>query len=324
MQAILSLTEDELFVSGSSMGKIIDPGQSKAGSHRLSDAARCTRKHFLKREATRDRAAYYFTEIPPFVKGSLVHLGLAQMYMRMACEQHGRNPAEYEDPISAMREKANDKRAPKIWLDVLELCEDTYNSYYARYYRYDIERYQVIAVEKQYEITVQDPDRDAEYCYTQRLDLGVRDNRTGRVHFWDHKTTEKYENWLKYRYEMALQFMGYRALGNVYFGSDFGGVSINYIQLAGIQTTKSGARKRIPAEFHRPTTSIAPMATPQDLRFKIIQVERQLADWDPDTNEHVETAVDVPGAYDPSICRPTKLRACEYYDLCHSGQRHTT
>lgn len=298
-------------------GRVIDPGPSKAGSHRLADAAKCLRKHFLKRERARHQPSSTWTTVEPFVKGTLVHLGLAQMYARMYCRQHDRDEDEFLDPIDAMNAKAQDYRAPPIWRAVLDDCVYSFQSYRSRWELHDEARYDIIAIEKQYEISVTDPDRDVEYCYTQRLDLGVREKSTGGVIFWDHKTTMNYQSWIKYRYELALQFVGYNALGALHY-PDFKSTQINYIQLAGEKKSKSKPPTRIQPEFYRPTANIAPAAGIQDLRWKVIQVERNIADFDPDTNPNIETPLDVPGAYDQRICRSSKDYACEFYELCHS------
>ena len=299
-------------------GRVIDPGPSKAGSHRLADAAKCLRKHFLKRDRARHQPSSTWTTIEPFVKGTLVHLGLAQMYAQMYCRQQGQAEDEFLDPIEAMNNKANDYRAPDVWRRVLPYCVATVEAYRNRWELQDESRYDIIAIEKQYEISVTDPDRGVDYCYTQRLDLGVREKSTGGVIFWDHKTTATYQSWIKYRYELALQFVGYNALGALHYGNDFKSTQINYIQLAGEKTYKSKPPEPVEPGFYRPTANIAPAASIQDLRWKVIQVERNLTDYDPETNPHIETPLDVPGAYDQRICRSSKDSACEFYELCHS------
>lgn len=300
-----------------SPGRVIDPGPSKAGSHRLADAAKCLRKHFLKRDRARYQPSSTWTTVEPFVKGTLVHLGLAQMYARMYCRQQGQAEDEFLDPIEAMNNKAHDHRAPPIWQQVLPHCVATVEAYRERWELQDEARYDIIAIEKQYEISVTDPDRDVEYCYTQRLDLGVREKSTGGVIFWDHKTTGSYQSWIKYRYELALQFIGYNALGTLHY-PEFKSTQINYIQLAGEKAFKTKPPEPVLPDFHRPTANIAPAASIQDLRWKVIQVERNISDFDPETNPHIKTPLDVPGAYDSNICRRSKDSACEFYALCHS------
>jgi len=216
--------------------KHIDAGSSgEWGWHATELALRCPQlfayHHRIKGLDFGDRA--------PLLKGSLVHQGLAHHYARMQSAQQGRDPDEWAKPevaIDACAEKLG-----RAALQFVDLAKQVVREYAAQY---AAETIAVLSVEEVYRSEVQGR------AFTQRFDLVAR-NAAGKVLIFDHKTTGRLAAIGK-RYTLSGQFLGMESFGRAIWGSDFGGVVLNLVELP----AKYGAR----CTFERKAAEPAPNA----------------------------------------------------------------
>ncbi len=163
-------------------------------------------------------------EKPAFVKGELLHLGLAHLYMYKKYRDEGRTgfARDWHTPADAMRIKAEAKGG--MWLHHLPLVTEAYKLY-SQEYGWD-KHWEVMYIEKELKVRVEG------HLYTQRADLIVRDRDTKLVWIVDHKTTSRITNRTANSFTLNGQFVGYNMLGRAFFKEQFGGVRLNLVQLA--------------------------------------------------------------------------------------------
>lgn len=262
------------------MGKVVFAGSSGVwGWHATEEALRCPQlfayDHLLKLK---------FPSSKPLLLGSLVHAGLAQHYRRMQARQQGEDELEWATPSEGIEATVAtlDKEA------VLYVAEA--NEVLARYAaHYALERVEVVDVEQVYETEI-DGRR-----YTQRLDLVVREP-DGRVYCWDHKNVGRVDAKTLTRYTLSGQFLGMATLMAEKFGSEFGGVKLNF-------TT--------PDRFVREAVNPAPHAL-QQFRTSVTHARRMLetlVDRDP---------WDFPKALSEQSC-VSSYGVCKAFEICRWG-----
>jgi len=203
--------------------KILNTGPSPRGWHRLQSVLECPQKYAFQHElgiSTMDSTS------PPLVKGSMMHLALAQHYNRMKNRELGLDEDEWEEPITAMEKQAESEPA---WKEYLQQITDCYHAYVQHY---PIESFKVLEVEQLAYTKIFD-----QYLFTGRFDLVVED-RAGRVWVVDHKTTTRImARQVKY-YGISGQLVGYAYMGQLIFGDRFAGMLLNQVQHTGKFTFK--------------------------------------------------------------------------------------
>ena len=159
-------------------------------------------------------------DAPPLVKGSLIHLGLAQHYSQLREEQEGRDPKAYFDPLEAIDVMVE---AKPDWKEHGDLAKRVIEAYLIQWRN---ERFKVVAVEELLEAQIEG------YRFTGRMDLVVEDS-AGRIWIIDHKTTGRLQAQQRKFYSVSGQILGYQWLGRIHFGERFGGMRLNMVQHGG-------------------------------------------------------------------------------------------
>ncbi|MCK5650632.1 MAG: PD-(D/E)XK nuclease family protein, partial [Gemmatimonadetes bacterium] len=152
---------------------LIFTGPSPRGWHRLQLFLECPQRYAWNYLAGLKGIN---EDAPPLVKGSLVHLGLAQHYAQLREKQQGRDPKLYFDPIEAIDIMVE---AKPHWKDHGDLAKRVMDSYLMKWRN---ERFKVVAVEELLEAQIEG------YRFTGRMDLVVEDSE-GKIWIIDHKTT---------------------------------------------------------------------------------------------------------------------------------------
>ena len=152
---------------------LIFTGPSPRGWHRLQLFLECPQRYAWNYIAGLKGIN---EDAPPLVKGSLVHLGLAQHYAQIREKQNGRDPKLYFDPIEAIDVMIE---AKPHWKEHGELAKRVIDAYLLKWRN---ERFKVVAVEELLEAEIEG------YRFTGRMDLVVEDS-AGKVWIIDHKTT---------------------------------------------------------------------------------------------------------------------------------------
>jgi hypothetical protein len=200
---------------------LIFTGPSPRGWHRIGQFLECPQKYAWAYEAG-DKGHRAPTgpidEATPLVRGSLIHLGLAQHYAQMREYQQGRDPASYYDPEEAMRIVADAKgEAYQREVDEMVKCVAAYQDHWHS------EDFKVLRVEELYEGTFEG------YPLTGRLDLVIED-KAGRVFVMDHKSTGFLSAKQRTFYSISGQMHAYRWLASMQYGERLGGMRVNMIQ----------------------------------------------------------------------------------------------
>jgi hypothetical protein len=160
-------------------------------------------------------------DAPPLVKGSLVHLGLAQHYAQLREKQQGRDPKLYFDPIEAIDIMGDAQGG--AWKDFAPLAKDVMDAYL---HKWRHENMRILSVEELLEAQI------GGYRFTGRMDLVVEDGE-GRVWIIDHKTTGRLNPKQRQFYSVSGQILGYQWLGKIHYGERFAGMRLNMIQHGG-------------------------------------------------------------------------------------------
>lgn len=218
-------------------------------------------------------------------RGRAVHLVLAHYYRQLQAQQMGEDPDQWYSPEEAAH---MGRDVGEYSFNHVDNAIHTYNHYKAWWGN---EGHTVIAVEEVWkaELGTLDapghPKHGTPIYYAPRVDLVTRD-MAGKVWFWDHKTTSVMKGESVAGYSLHGQFIGMRHLGRAFFGEDFGGVILNFIQ-----TTP-------PPKFSRPSLDAAPFADSQfpqtlldarnrmaRLEVETLRGERDPACWPKSLNE---------------------------------------
>ena len=196
---------------------LIFTGPSPRGWHRLQLFLECPQRYAWNYVAG---IKSINEDAPPLVKGSLVHLGLAQHYAQLREKQHGRDPKLYFDPIEAIDIMVE---AKPHWKEHGELAKRVTEAYLVKWRN---ERFKIVAVEELLEAEIEG------YRFTGRMDLVVEDS-AGMIWIIDHKTTGRLQAQQRKFYSVSGQILGYQTLGRIHFGERFGGMRLNMIQHGG-------------------------------------------------------------------------------------------
>ena len=204
--------------------QIIYTGPSPRGWHRLQQALECLQKYAYnygtaRHEGIVDREADM--KRPALLKGTLMHLALAQHYARMYAKQQGQSVSQYEMPKDAVVFMATHALKVPELVDLICSVYDGYISHYA----YDDKRMTVVGVERLFDTTVR-----GKYLFTGRLDLIWRDNED-QVWACDHKTTSRLTASHKRYYAASGQLIGYQYLARQRY-PDLAGMKLNLVQVS--------------------------------------------------------------------------------------------
>lgn len=206
--------------------KIIFTGPSKRGWHRLQQAAECLQKYawtYGVKEDGSDKPSHDDdASSSALVKGSLVHLALAQHYARMQQIQTEQDPEDFVHPIEAVELIAQVVAGEQYVPDVIK----TYEKYVSAYSN-DVDSMRILGVEILIEAHIR-----GEYLLTGRMDL-VYEDRAGQIWVMDHKTTGRLQASHKEYYAASGQLVGYRHLAQTRYGDQLAGVQLNLIEHGG-------------------------------------------------------------------------------------------
>lgn len=198
--------------------KIIYTGPSPRGWHRLQQAAECLQKYAWTYEKPKVEGEGE-QKSPALVKGTLIHLALAQHYVRMRARQQGENQDEWAEPYEAVELIAKLEGAEAYVENIIE----TYEAY-AACYEDDEHTWEIMGVEELNQTMIK-----GKYLLTGRLDLSVRD-KGGRIFGIDHKSSSRITaNHAKF-YGISGQLLGYSHMTKEKFGDNYGGFIVNLIQ----------------------------------------------------------------------------------------------
>jgi hypothetical protein len=189
-------------------------GPSPRGWHRLQQAAECLQKYAWTYE---DPAASKDSKSPALVKGSLVHLALAQHYARKRDGEEG-----WVEPVEAVELMAKVDKNTQYVPEVVKTYEE-----YVRRFEYEDRNWTVIKVEDLLEVQIA-----GKYRLTGRMDLVIED-LAGRIFVVDHKTTGRITSAHAQYYGVSGQLLGYAHMARHHFGERFAGLIVNLVQLGG-------------------------------------------------------------------------------------------
>jgi hypothetical protein len=197
---------------------LVFTGPSPRGWHRLQLFLECPQRYAWNYVAG---IKGINENAPPLVKGSLVHLGLAQHYSRMRETQQGGDPDRFYGPAEAIDLMAEVRGG--AWAEHAALAKAVTEAYLVRWRN---ERFKIVAVEELLEAQIEG------YRFTGRMDLVVEDS-AGKIWIIDHKTTGRLQAKQRKFYSMSGQILGYQTLGRHHFGDRFGGMRLNMLQHGG-------------------------------------------------------------------------------------------
>jgi hypothetical protein len=277
--------------------KLINPGSSRKGWHRLQNALRCPRLHALSVKY-RDSTPLS----PALIRGTLVHVGLAHYYAKIQAKQKGIKNEYYpaHDSVEVLAMQQTSQRDE--WCALVSEVQRVLAAYGLHW---ESEQWEVVDIEKEIQANVFDDDWNETYLYTQRVDLIVRHPKTRKIFFIDHKTTYRIGKKTTGRYTLSGQFLGYQLLGSGLLKENWGGVMLNLIEWPKTPDT-------IP-QFQRLDIERAPFAV-SNFKKTIIQAERIIR-----ANQGHTDPMAWPGAYHEYTCW-TAYGPCSYHDLCQWGE----
>jgi len=268
-------------------------GASSRGWHRLQLAAECLQKYAwtYKVPTAEGAAPRHSSKSPALVKGTLIHLALAQHYARMRSEQAGTPQDEWCEPEESVRLIAKLEDATQFAEDVIY----TYQQYCREYpYEEEVQTMKILGVEELFSTTIR-----GRYLYTGRMDL-LYEDLGGRVYLADHKSTGRLTASHKEYFAISGQLMGYAHLARQVYGDRLSGVKVNLVQ--------HGAPK-----FERITLSRSPFLESKfeqivvDIEEAIERMEATGRDFD-----------DWPKASNELSCFG-RYGACQFIDQCRFG-----
>lgn len=197
--------------------RIIYTGPSPRGWHRLQQAAECLQKYAWSYEAPTKKGLDKAS--PPLAKGTLIHLALAQHYIRMKARQTGQDPDEWCEPEEAVQ-LISQLEGTSQFASVAIAAYHAYKEMYPS----DEEKMLVIDVEELATTYIR-----GKYLFTGRLDLAYKD-RAGRIFGLDHKTTSRLTSAHKQFYSVSGQLLGYNHMAKQKYGEAYTGFVVNLIQ----------------------------------------------------------------------------------------------
>ncbi len=197
--------------------KILDPGPSPRGWHRLQSMLECPQKFSWQYELG---VSTFNDESPPLIKGSMMHLALAQYYARSKNKRLGLPEDEYMKPKEALLAKSVVTPGWGAYVDMISDCFDQYIDFWGD------ENWIPLEIEQLAYCQIGD------HLFTGRFDLIIEDKK-GRVYVMDHKTTSRIQAAQAKYYGISGQLIGYSYMAKSIYGDRFAGVILNQIQHTG-------------------------------------------------------------------------------------------
>lgn len=271
--------------------RFIDAGSSgEWGWHATEVAMRCPRMFaYLYRSGSgggREEA-----DRPALLRGSLVHQGLAHLYVRRKAQQEGTDPNEWAPEDVAIEDCA--RKLGRFASQYVAGAQEAVRQYAAHW---SSERLEVLNVEEVFASEI------GKYRFTQRFDLVCREP-DGKVWIYDHKTTGRITKGIGERYTLSGQFIGMANFGARIWGPEFGGVKLNLIELP-------DENKR--ASFSRQVPDPAPAAM-KAFTFTVLHARERI-----DRLDEALKPEDWPMAISEQTCI-TAYGRCEFFERCRWG-----
>ena len=277
--------------------QIIFTGPSPRGWHRLQQAAECLQKYAYtygtcpdKKDGIVDRDAEM--KRPALVKGSLMHLALAQHYARIYQTQQGEDPAAFVEPKDAVCFLADAQGTPQ-YKDLICFVYDEYAHRYAD----DHKRMKITGIERLFQHKVR-----GKHLLTGRIDLMYCDE-ADRNWVCDHKTTGRLTASHKKYYSASGQLIGYQYLTRMN-GYDIAGMKLNLIE---VSETPKFERITCPRGPHFEQQFEQTVEDIEESILRMQQVHRPLDEW--------------PKAMNELTCYH-RYGACKFLDRCRWGPDH--
>jgi len=237
-------------------------------------------------------------------RGRAIHLVLAHHYRQLQAVQMGDDPNKWYDPYAAAEKGAEAGEYGPEHIQMACKMLDYYRAWWGE------ERHTVIAVEEVWkaELGTLDvlghPKHGDPIYYAPRVDLVTRD-AAGGVWFWDHKTTSVMKGDSVSGYSLHGQFIGMKHLGRAFFGDQFKGVILNFIQ-----TTP-------PPKFARPSLEAAPHAD-NCFPATLIHARHEMARLELETQRGNLKPKDWPKSLNETSC-VGRYGKCSAFDWCSWG-----
>jgi hypothetical protein len=219
----------------------IEPGPSRRGWHRIAKARNCLAAYGWSKMDGENGADRPAAKSDALVAGSAWHLIMAHRYAHMGIAHNGSRGVRigdkvYTDPrdIASLDEVFEYLEAscePVMWSELRQ----AYRKYEA-YWANEAQKIKVMGVETELETRLPDfegmpPLPEDRRLYTQRADLVIQSGN--RVYIVDHKSVFRIASDTLDQFLMDGQFLGYAALGDARWGTDFGGVTVNRTVIRG-------------------------------------------------------------------------------------------
>ena len=264
---------------------LLDSGPSARGWHRIEAWLRC-KLFFALRYLVLTEGA----DAEALVRGSLVHVGCAHRTARRRAIQRGEDPNVYYQPDEAIA-----LVAPKFGSTGLRLADKCLQLVQGYIARYDQDRYEILQVEEQVEMTL-----GGQHYFTQRYDWTGRDP-AGKVWIFDIKTCSAITKALSFAYSLSGQFLIAQAYGQAKYGRDFGGVRLDFVQ------------HTPPYKLERNNPMPAPFGVSR-IVDTICRAEEEIARYEAEGVEPLK----YPGSFNEHACF-TRYGTCPYFTLCQFG-----
>lgn len=306
---------------------IIDTGPSKFGWHKHELILLCTQKYAwaklgdaLQLDGKKLSELAHMGVPPPagpLLRGTLLHIALAHHYELTRRGNYIKADATLALGPTA-RSPAALLEAPLQPHDALEHmiaeyenawpgCTDEFRAFlrravtaYIPFYADTDSRWEILGAEVLYAETVE-WNREST-PFTQRIDLVVRDPRSGLIYYGDHKGTARIDAKVRARYTLSGQFLAMQHFGLKRHGREFGGVFANLVGMN-------------PLRFERPPQAPAPFALarwPRDILFASNMMRRLEMEFGTDPTNW-------PGSPSEMTCF-TAYGPCTYFDRCRFGR----
>lgn len=225
----------------------------------------------------------------PLLRGSLVHAGLAHLYARM------RDGAD----AWATPEEAIDRCAVELGEGAaafVPMAKSAVRAYGAHYLS---DRLVPLHVEEVFAAEI------GGWKFTQRLDLVARD-ATGKVVIIDHKCVSMIGKDAAPRYTLSGQFLGMAQFGRAVFGSEFGGVLVNLLEVRDRDGHLAFSFRRVPVDPAPNALRLFPL-TVKHARDRVAALDA--AGIDP---------MEWPKALSETVC-VSAYGPCEWFETCRWG-----
>lgn len=287
---------------------VISPGPSRASYHTLARGMRCLRSYRIAQEIEKELGSSATSnQTKPMQQGSLVHVGLAHVYLYLWADELAlrtraghkilianeelTDPTEYAPWQRAVYDSAAD-----FDLSGEEVSEivSTLRTYEVQVARTDKHQFDLISIENEYEYYLKGVPEGKE-LRTQRADLVLYERRTGKYFIVDHKKVWRLSNITEEQFLPHGQFIGYSIIGRKLYGSAFGGVILNRVCLQGPRFDRTIIN-------HSKEVIMAFIASMKETLWRLDAYKDK--SWR-----------ETPGVFDEQVCKG-KYESCPFMKMC--------